>query len=155
VALKLNLGVSNPPGIDSPSLAKLEAPCQREHLKTQATHTQIVEQSLLRTTDFQLPPPLRRPSVVFQKHVARQLFHRVRKQPLHGVEDDVGLHQVVGQAQLADGAVDREAPLVDPEQPFGFGVEELEVELPGPDEADGYSVRLGAGPRAGAEEAAY
>ncbi len=44
---------------------------------------------------------------------------------------------------------------MDPKQPLFFRIEELKVELAGLDKADGYAVRLGAGPYASAEKATY
>ena len=143
------------------TLARIKSPSQTQsrtlesRVNTQASHPQIVEQPLFGAADLQFPPPLCGPHVVFHKRLARQLLQRVGKQPLDGVEHDIRLYQIVRQTQLLNGAVDREPPLMHPNQPLLFRVEELEVELAGLDKIDSETVRLGAGPHASAEKALY
>ena len=151
--MNLDACVQTLSGIDIPS--QMQPRTFRSRINTQVSHPQIVEQSLFRAADLQFPAPLSRPHIVFHKHLARHLFQRIGKQPLHGVEDDIHLDQVVGQSQLLDGAADREPPLVGSKQPLFFRIEELKVELAGLDKVDGYTVRLGAGPHASAEKAVY
>ncbi len=128
---------------------------RRNCINTQVPHPKIVEQSLFCAAGLQVPAPLSRPHIVFHKHLARHLLQRIGKEPFHGVKDDIRLQQIVGQSQLLDGAADREPPLVGSKQPLFFRIEELKVELAGLDKADGYTVRLGAGPHACAKKAAH
>jgi len=90
-----------------------------------------------------------------RKQVARQLVQRFGKQPFHGMEEDVGLRHVIGQAQLRGRTVNGEPPLVDLKQLLGLGEEKLEVKLSGLDKFNGHAICLGAVSYTVAEKAVY
>ena len=71
------------------------------------------------------------------------------------MEDGIGLGHVVWETQLVDSAASGEPSAVHAEQPFSFGIEELEVELSSLDKTEGHAFGLGTGMAARAEQAAH